>query len=226
MNSTVKTVLFWLLIGISALLLWEVVKNAGDGQKYQELTVTQLMGDIDQNNIRDLAVNGMELRGHHRDGSQFHTTAPSNYFTPELLENLQSKGVEITFHDGNSSSLPSALLSTWAPLILLGALWFFMIRQMQKVGNKSLGSRARFGSMRQNEDAFKDEVNFTQFMSDLDQNNIREITVAGAGHNAMVAVRGSYRDGTQFYTTGLANYFTPELLKNLRDKGVLIKFRC
>ena len=36
MNSTVKTVLFWLLIGVSALLLWEVVKGARDGQKDAE----------------------------------------------------------------------------------------------------------------------------------------------------------------------------------------------
>ena len=33
MNSTVKTALFWLLIAISALLLWTVVKSARDGQK-------------------------------------------------------------------------------------------------------------------------------------------------------------------------------------------------
>ncbi len=39
MNSTVKTVLFWLLIGVSALLLWEVVKGARDGQKDKEINV-------------------------------------------------------------------------------------------------------------------------------------------------------------------------------------------
>ena len=77
MNSTVKTVLFWLLIGISALLLWEVVKGARDGQKDAELNVTQFMGDVDQGNIRELMVNGMEVRGKHKDGSAFHTTAPA-----------------------------------------------------------------------------------------------------------------------------------------------------
>ena len=38
MNSTVKTVLFWLLIGVSALLLWEVVKSGRDGQKEKKLS--------------------------------------------------------------------------------------------------------------------------------------------------------------------------------------------
>jgi cell division protease FtsH len=169
-NSTVKTVLFWLLIGVSALLLWEVVKSARDGQKDQELSVTQFMGDIDQNNVRDLEVNGMEVRGHHRDGSQFHTTAPSNYFTPELLKSLQSKGVGIKFRDINSGSIPLTLLGTWAPLILLGALWFFMIRQMQTGGNKALSfgkSRARLLSMQQKKVTFKDVAGVEEAKEEL-----------------------------------------------------------
>jgi len=169
-NSTVKTVLFWLLIGVSALLLWEVVKNARDGQKDQELTVTQFMGDIDQNNVREIEVNGMEVRGKHRDGSQFHTTAPTNYFTPEMLKNLQSKGVVIKFHDVNSGSLPLTLLGTWAPLILLGALWFFMIRQMQTGGNKALSfgkSRARLLSMQQKKVTFKDVAGVEEAKEEL-----------------------------------------------------------
>ena len=170
MNSTVKTVLFWLLIGVSALLLWEVVKSARDGQKDQELSVTQFMGDIDQNNVRDLEVNGMEVRGHHRDGSQFHTTAPSNYFTPEMLKSLQTKGVGIKFRDINSGSIPLTLLGTWAPLILLGALWFFMIRQMQTGGNKALSfgkSRARLLSMQQKKVTFKDVAGVEEAKEEL-----------------------------------------------------------
>ena len=170
MNSTVKTVLFWLLIGVSALLLWEVVKGARDSQKDKEVNVTQFMSDIDQNNIREITVNGMEVRGKLRDGSAFHTTAPSNYFTPEALKNLQSKNVLITFHDVNSGSLPLQLLGTWAPLILLGALWFFMIRQMQTGGNKALSfgkSRARLLSMQQKKVTFKDVAGVEEAKEEL-----------------------------------------------------------
>jgi len=87
-NSTVKTVLFWLLIVVSAALLWQVVKSARDGQKDQEINVTQFMTDLDQNTIHDMVVNGMEVRGKYRNGSAFHTNAPLNYFTPEVLGNL------------------------------------------------------------------------------------------------------------------------------------------
>jgi cell division protease FtsH len=169
-NSTVKTVLFWLLIGVSALLLWEVVKGARDGQKDKEVNVTQFMSDVDQNNVREITVNGMEVRGKFRDGSAFHTTAPSNYFTPEALKNMQSKGIVITFRDINSGSLPLQLLGTWAPLILLGALWFFMIRQMQTGGNKALSfgkSRARLLSMQQKKVTFKDVAGVEEAKEEL-----------------------------------------------------------
>ena len=170
MNSTVKTVLFWLLIGVSALLLWEVVKSSREGQKDAELNVSQFMTDVDQNNIRELTVNGMEVRGKHRDGSQFHTTAPGNYFTPEVLKGLHDKGVNVIFRDVNSGSLPLTLLGTWAPLILLGALWFFMIRQMQTGGNKALSfgkSRARLLSMQQKKVTFKDVAGVEEAKEEL-----------------------------------------------------------
>jgi len=169
-NSTVKTVLFWLLIGVSALLLWEVVRSARDGQKDKEPNVAQFMSDVDQNNVKDFEVNGMEVRGHYRDGSGFHTTLPTNYFTPEMLKNLQSKGVSFKFHDINSGSIPLTLLGTWAPLILLGALWFFMIRQMQTGGNKALSfgkSRARLLSMQQKKVTFKDVAGVEEAKEEL-----------------------------------------------------------
>jgi cell division protease FtsH len=169
-NSTVKTVLFWLLIGVSALLLWQVVRSARDGQKDKEPNVAQFMSDVDQNNVKDFEVNGMEVRGHYRDGSGFHTTLPTNYFTPEMLKNLQSKGVSFKFHDINSGSIPLTLLGTWAPLILLGALWFFMIRQMQTGGNKALSfgkSRARLLSMQQKKVTFKDVAGVEEAKEEL-----------------------------------------------------------
>jgi len=169
-NSTVKTVLFWLLIGISALLLWTVVKSARDGQKDKEPNATQFMSDVEQNNVRELTVNGMEVRGKYRDGSAFHTTLTGNYFTPEVLKDLKLKGVNVNFRDVNSSSLPLQLLGTWAPLILLGALWFFMIRQMQTGGNKALSfgkSRARLLSMQQKKVTFKDVAGVEEAKEEL-----------------------------------------------------------
>jgi cell division protease FtsH len=167
-NSTVKTVLFWLLIGVSALLLWEVVKGARDGQKDKEMNFSEFMTNVDQGRVRDITVDGMQVKGKLTDNSGFHTTVPANY--PEMIKKLQEKGVVMSFRDMNSGSLPLQLLGTWAPLILLGALWFFMIRQMQTGGNKALSfgkSRARLLSMQQKKVTFKDVAGVDEAKEEL-----------------------------------------------------------
>ena len=168
MNSTVKTVLFWLLIGVSALLLWEVVKGARDTQKDKEENFTEFMGNVEAGRVHDATVDGMQVKGKLTDGSAFHTTTPQNY--PDMIKTLRDKGVNLTFRDVNSGSLPLQLLGTWAPLILLGALWFFMIRQMQTGGNKALSfgkSRARLLSMQQKKVTFKDVAGVEEAKEEL-----------------------------------------------------------
>jgi preprotein translocase subunit YajC len=48
-----------------------------------------------------------------------------------MLELLHAKNVEIWFRDSSSGEWPMQMLGSWAPLILLAALWFYMIRQLQ-----------------------------------------------------------------------------------------------
>src|SRR5579864_4221127 len=126
------------------------------------------MTDVDQGNVREVTVDGMQVRGKHRDGSAFHTTAPANY--PDMIKVLRDKGVNLTFRDINNGNFTLQLLGTWAPLILLGALWFFMIRQMQTGGNKALSfgkSRARLLSMQQKKVTFKDVAGVEEAKEEL-----------------------------------------------------------
>jgi cell division protease FtsH len=167
-NSTVKTVVFWLVIGLSALLLWQVIQAGRSGQKVQDINFTQFMSDVDQGKVREVTVDGMQVSGKHLDNSAFHTTAPANY--PDMIKVLRDKGVNITFKDASNGSWPLQLLGTWAPLILLGALWFFMIRQMQTGGNKALSfgkSRARLLSMQQKKVTFKDVAGVDEAKEEL-----------------------------------------------------------
>jgi len=167
-NSTVKTVVFWLVIVLSAFLLWEVVKQGGSGQKEKDINFSQFMSDVNQGNVKEVTITGMEVRGKYRnDNSGFHTTVPANY--PDMIKSLQEKGVVMTFRDMSNGSWPTWLLNL-APLILLAALWFFMIRQMQTGGNKALSfgkSRARLLSMQQKKVTFKDVAGVDEAKEEL-----------------------------------------------------------
>ena len=168
MNSTVKTVIFWLVIVISAFLLWQVVRVGSGGQKEKEVNLSQFLNDVDHSNVREVTINGQEVRGKYADGSAFHLTVPLNY--PDMIKTLREKNVNITIRDVSSGSWPLQLLGTWAPLILLAALWFFMIRQMQTGGNKALSfgkSRARLLSMQQKKVTFKDVAGVEEAKEEL-----------------------------------------------------------
>jgi cell division protease FtsH len=168
-NSTVKTVVFWLVIVLSAFLLWQVMKAGNAGQKDKSVSFSQFLTDVDQGNVKEVTINGQEVRGTYRnDNSAFHTTSPSNY--PDMIKTLRDKGVSMNIRDITSGSWPLQLLGTWAPLILLAALWFFMIRQMQTGGNKALSfgkSRARLLSMQQKKVTFKDVAGVDEAKEEL-----------------------------------------------------------
>jgi cell division protease FtsH len=166
-NSTVKTVVFWLVIVVSAFLLWTVVKQGSSGQKDREVNFSQFMQDVDQGKVAEVTIIGMEIRGKESDNSLFHTTVPANY--PDMIKTLRDKNVTIIIKDISNGSWPSWLLNL-APLVLLAALWFFMIRQMQTGGNKALSfgkSRARLLSMQQKKVTFKDVAGVEEAKEEL-----------------------------------------------------------
>jgi cell division protease FtsH len=166
-NSTVKTIIFWVVILISAVALWQVVKTANSGQKVQEINFSRFMSEVDQGTVKDVTITGQEVKGKLADGSLFHLTAPANY--PEMIKKLQDKNVSITVQDVGNSSW-GWLINLFAPLALLAALWYFMIRQMQTGGNKALSfgkSRARLLSMQQKKVTFKDVAGVEEAKEEL-----------------------------------------------------------
>jgi len=167
-SSKLKTAIFWAVIILSGLLLWQVVKAGGAGAKQKEINFSDFMTRVNQGGIADVTVNGTEVTGRLRDDkSSFHTTVPSNY--PDMYKTLQDKGVNVTIKDNQSGSWSSWMVQLM-PLLLLGALWFFMIRQMQTGGNKALSfgkSKARLLSMQQKKITFKDVAGVDEAKEEL-----------------------------------------------------------
>ena len=169
MNSTVKTVAFWLVILLSGVLLWQVVKAGGSGNKESEISFSKFLQDVDRGDVNEVTIIGTsEVHGKYKSGGAgFHTYAYANY--PEMIKNLRDKGVNINVKDNSGSGWPTYLLNL-SPLILFAALWFVMIRQMQTGGNKALSfgkSRARLLSMQQKKVTFKDVAGVDEAKEEL-----------------------------------------------------------
>jgi len=169
-NSSVKTIIFWVFILVCLMVLWGVVqKSAGMGGKDTEIGYSDLLNDIDATKVHDVTIQGTELRGHMVGSKdQFHTTISAS--TDSLIDKLHAAKVDIQLKDAQSNGLLLQLLFNIGPFLLLGAIWFFMLRQMQSGGNKALSfgkSRARLLSMQQKKVTFKDVAGVDEAKEEL-----------------------------------------------------------
>ena len=131
MSTTIKTVVFWAVIAISALLLVQTVRSPQARQQPPEITYSQFITEVEAGEVARVDIAGSRIQGQYRNGKgTFWLVGPGN--PGVFLDTLRNRGVEIKFKDAAGDAQPLHLLGTLAPLILLAALWFFMIRQMQR----------------------------------------------------------------------------------------------
>jgi cell division protease FtsH len=163
--------MFWVFILICLVLLWGVVERGSNMGKEQEYSYSDLYDKVINNQVQDATIQGDELRGHLKSSpnAQFHTTLPANYEDLQKAMLDPSHKVNFTVKE-QSSNLPLQLLFNVGPFVLLIAVWFFMLRQMQSGGNKALSfgkSRARLLSMQQKKVTFKDVAGVDEAKEEL-----------------------------------------------------------
>jgi cell division protease FtsH len=168
-NSTFKTVILWVtLVGV-AFVLWRFVQSSANAGKDQEISYTQFMSELNDGKVVDVAIEGNIAKGKLRDGSMYHSVVPAT--NPALLTALDAhKDVTKTTFKDNQGWSWSVVLVQFSPFLLLGVLWFVMIRQMQTGGNKALSfgkSRARLLSMQQKKITFKDVAGVDEAKEEL-----------------------------------------------------------
>jgi len=170
MNSNVKTAIFWIVLIMVVVLFWTVVRT-GQHRADHPLTFTQFVNDVKAGKVKDVTINGMEVRGTYKDDNNagLHTLIPSNY--PDIYKLLQDSGVNIDIKEANSGNWVNLLINA-IPFILLLAFWIFMMRQMQSGGNKALSfgkSRARLHSSQQKKVTFKDVAGVEEAKEELQE---------------------------------------------------------
>ena len=167
MNSAVKNIIFWVVMAVTALLIWAVVKSS-TGERVADLTFTEFTSRVNKDEIKDVTIAGTDVTGtFKKDNSHFKTTIPANY--PDLYKTLQDKNVNTVIKD-NSGNNWMTWLANGLPLILILGLWIFIMRQMQSGGNKALSfgkSRARLHSSQQKKITFKDVAGVEEAKEEL-----------------------------------------------------------
>ena len=171
MNSTVRQIVFWVLIIGGAFLLYQVFSGR-TGAKETPLNYTQLVEKIDNKQVRKATiVHQQEVTGELVNGEHFRTDIANPETEDRITEKMEKGGVEITLKSGTSSQWLFGLIS-YAPLLVFIGLWIFMMRQMQSGGNKALSfgkSRAKLLSNQQKRVTFKDVAGVEEAKEELQE---------------------------------------------------------
>ena len=142
MNSRVKNLLFWVVVGLFMILLFNLFSVPTHAPE-EDVIFSDFMAKIEKGDVERAIIKGSHISAVLKDKTRIRTFSPDY---PDLVKVLREKEVQIEVKPPDESPWYITFLVTWGPFILFLGLWFFLMRQMQIGGNKALSfgkSRAR-----------------------------------------------------------------------------------
>ena len=128
-----KSILIWLLIGMSILLLFNLFNVPQKSEK--ELIFSDFVKKVDSGEVDEVTIKENNITGRLKDGSKFKTYSATY---PDLVKELRDKNVRIIAKPPDQPPLYMTILISWGPIIFIVLIWVFFMRQMQMGGNKAM----------------------------------------------------------------------------------------
>lgn len=130
MNDMLKNVILWVVV---AVVLMSMFNNFG-GRKSQEsnMPYSQFIQSVRDGQIKQVIIDGSEIRGAVGTGERFSTIAPQN--DPHMIDDLVENHVDFKVDPPESQSFLAQVFISWFPMLLLVGVWVFFMRQMQGGG--------------------------------------------------------------------------------------------
>ena len=167
MNSTLKSLVFWMVLVVVGVLVWNVSTRFQPNQKPQRFS--EFMANVDAGQVARVTITGNEIIGTSKSNENFRTYAPAQY--EGLANKLIERGVDVSAREPSASPW-SAILFSYAPILLMIGFWIFFMRQMQSGGNKALSfgkSKAKLSSSAQKKVTFKDVAGVDEAKEELQE---------------------------------------------------------
>ncbi|MDZ7851862.1 MAG: ATP-dependent zinc metalloprotease FtsH [Halomonas sp.] len=140
MNDMAKNLILWLVI---AAVLLTVFNNFSVDSSPQAMNYSQFVQQVQNEQIRNVTIDGYTITGERTDGSQFRTIRPAAE-DPKLMDDLLSNNVTVVGKEPEQQSLWMRLLIASFPILLILAIFMFFMRQMQG-GGAGKGGPMSFG---------------------------------------------------------------------------------
>jgi cell division protease FtsH len=167
LNSTLKSLVFWIILVVVGGLVWNFSTKFQTAQKPE--TFSEFMGKVDSGQVARVTITGNEITYTTKGSDNFRTYAPPQY--EGLANRLIERNIVVAAREPTASPW-AALLYSWAPILLMIGFWIFFMRQMQSGGNKALSfgkSKAKLSSSAQKKVTFKDVAGVDEAKDELQE---------------------------------------------------------
>ena len=145
MNNLLRNALVWIVLGASLIFLFNNIEESNSNRR-EQISYSQFRQEVIGDRIAEVTFKGdqMTIHGQRLDGTRFETRHPI-YKRDEVVDSaLSDNGVVTVFESAEEPSIWSQLLVGAFPILLLLAIFFFFMRQMQG-GVSGRGGPMAFG---------------------------------------------------------------------------------
>ncbi len=133
MNSLYKNFLFWAIIIVIMVLLFNIFSRPR--QTILEKNYSDFISAVEKGQVLEVEARGRNIVWKDSDGKSYKTYVPED---PEMIKILREKHVVINAKKEDESPFWQNILISWFPMILLVGVWIFFMRQVQVGGGKAL----------------------------------------------------------------------------------------
>ena len=166
-----RNLAIWAVLAVVGLGLYGVMTQTtrlGGGGNGADVSYSQLLRMVDSGQVRKATIHGDTVDVQDPDGkTKFSVTTP--YPQDDLVHHLEAQNVDFSVKpSGGNPAL--ALLINLLPVILIAAVWFFFMRQMQGGARGAMGfgkSKARLLTENKNRVTFDDVAGVDEAKEEL-----------------------------------------------------------